>query len=332
MNRHVSHLPRQKVALIFSNIGLPLPEKGEDPVAPVEKFLLKYPELSLLADLKPSFFAYTGSQFDFWRELSATIVRDHDQYDAWVIVADPRSITYPAVALSFILEGLDKPVIFTSIPSAEQAIPWLKSDPLFSGDPSFGFHANLINAIQFAVSGPAEVAIAFGGKAIRATKVVLTGHVGLKFMESLDDSSVSKVGLDIDPAEEDLDVLKPSALRIVDQFEGDIDMLSVPPIGGSDYFSRRVKPSKLVILDISSVGYLPPLWLEIVRYHPNTIFVLYSRYKRPEVSEQLDNLLLSPAVTPEVAFIKISWLYPRFSQKKDLQRMLDLNIRGELSV
>ena len=113
------------------------------------------------SDVKPS----------MWREL-AEIIRDrYDRYDGFVVLHGTDTMAYSASALSFMLDNLSKPVIFTG-------------SQLPVGRPRTDGKENLISAVEIAASkeddGSAtvpEVAIFFNSVLIRgnrATKVSAT--------------------------------------------------------------------------------------------------------------------------------------------------------------
>ena len=106
-----------------------------------------------------------------WAEL-ATLIRDkYDAYDGFVVLHGTDTMAYSASALSFMLDGLSKPVIFTG---SQLPIGSLRTDG----------KENLVSAIEVAAAkddlGKAmvpEVAIYFNSKLIRgnrATKVNAT--------------------------------------------------------------------------------------------------------------------------------------------------------------
>ena len=72
-----------------------------------------------------------------WQALGYIIYENYDQYDGFVILHGTDTMAYSASALSFMLEGLAKPVIFTG---AQIPIGMLRSDA----------RENLITAIEIA--------------------------------------------------------------------------------------------------------------------------------------------------------------------------------------
>ncbi len=103
-----------------------------------------------------------------WVKLALLIRDNYDAYDGFVILHGTDTMAYSASALSFMLEGLSKPVIFTG-------------SQLPIGVPRTDGRENLISAVEIAAAkdrdGKArvpEVCIFFGGQLMRgnrATKV-----------------------------------------------------------------------------------------------------------------------------------------------------------------
>jgi L-asparaginase len=93
-----------------------------------------------------------------WNRIGGLVAENYDSYDGFVILHGTDTMAYTASALSFMLQGLDKPVILTGsqIPLAE-----IRSDG----------RANLIDSLLIAAEGRArEVCIFFGGKLLRGNR------------------------------------------------------------------------------------------------------------------------------------------------------------------
>ncbi len=95
-----------------------------------------------------------------WEMIAADIIRRHNEFDGFVIIHGTDTITYTASALSFLLDGLSKPVVLTG---AQIPLCRVRSD----GRP------NLIDAILIAAHEPiAEVCIVFGDRVLRGNRTV----------------------------------------------------------------------------------------------------------------------------------------------------------------
>ena len=107
-----------------------------------------------------------------WQQLAELIKARYDDYDGFVILHGTDTMSYSASALSFMLDGLDKPVIFTG-------------SQLPIGRPRTDGKENLISSVEIAAAKDAEgramvpeVCIFFDSQLLRgnrSTKVNATG-------------------------------------------------------------------------------------------------------------------------------------------------------------
>ena len=93
-----------------------------------------------------------------WNRIGELVAENYDSYDGFVILHGTDTMAYTSSALSFMLQGLGKPVILTGsqIPLGE-----IRSDG----------RDNLINALLIAAESKVkEVCIFFGGKLLRGNR------------------------------------------------------------------------------------------------------------------------------------------------------------------
>ena len=55
----------------------------------------------------------TNVRYEQWNSIADAIALNYDKYDGFVVLHGTDTLAYSASALSFMLEGLDKPVVFT---------------------------------------------------------------------------------------------------------------------------------------------------------------------------------------------------------------------------
>ena len=102
---------------------------------------------------------------DTWISIAETISANYERYDGFVVLHGTDTMSYSASALSFMLQGLEKPVIFTG---AQLPIGVLRTDG----------KENLITAIEIAAardSGMAvvpEVCIYFENRLLRGNRTI----------------------------------------------------------------------------------------------------------------------------------------------------------------
>ena len=120
-----------------------------------------------------------------WNCIAELIAQKYDDYDGFVVLHGTDTMAYTASALSFMLDGLDKPVVLTGsqIPLCE-----IRSDG----------HDNLITALLIAGEGIVrEVCLYFGGKLLRGNRATKYSADGLIAFVSPNYPSLAEAGISI---------------------------------------------------------------------------------------------------------------------------------------
>ncbi len=101
---------------------------------------------------------YSNITHESWVTLAEIIEENYEKFDGFVVLHGTDTMSYTASALSFMLEGLAKPVVFTG---SQLPIGVLRTDG----------RENLISAIEVAAAGVvAEVTIFFQNLLLRANR------------------------------------------------------------------------------------------------------------------------------------------------------------------
>ena len=161
----ISH-KKKRVCILFTGgtISMVRDEKTGAlvPAKTLEELFHCEPELNELADLEFSIlFNLDSSDLKpkHWEQIAQAIVANYDDYDGFVVAIGTDTMAYAASAVSFLLEDLGKPVIFTG------------SQYPLSGGMRTDARINLFNAIIYAGdSDVGEVAISFGSKLLRGNR------------------------------------------------------------------------------------------------------------------------------------------------------------------
>jgi len=118
-----------------------------------------------------------------WNCIAELIAQKYDDYDGFVVLHGTDTMAYTASALSFMLDGLDKPVVLTGsqIPLCE-----IRSDG----------RDNLITALLIAGEGIVrETCLYFGGKLLRGNRATKYSADGLIAFVSPNYSSLAEAGI-----------------------------------------------------------------------------------------------------------------------------------------
>ena len=182
-----------------------------------------------------------------WNYIGREILARYEQYDGFVVLHGTDTMSYTASALSFMLEGLGKPVILTGsqIPLSE-----LRSDG----------QDNLINSVLIAAEGRArEVCIYFAEKLLRGNRSTKASSDQLMAFESPNYQPLATVGINIKYSKSALEMpAQSSQLKLVQLSSSPIAVLKLFPGMRFDLFEQIVS-EKLsgVILETFGSGNIP---------------------------------------------------------------------------
>ncbi|MDA3816107.1 MAG: asparaginase [Prolixibacteraceae bacterium] len=127
---------------------------------------------------------------DIWYELARTIEENYEKYDGFVVLHGTDTMAYTASALSFMVENLDKPVVFTG---AQLPIGILRTDG----------KENLITAVEIAaakINGQSkvpEVCIYFNSKLFRGNRTSKIDSQQFRAFDSRNYPELAKAGVEI---------------------------------------------------------------------------------------------------------------------------------------
>lgn len=173
-------------------IGMKMTETG---YKPIEGFLAS--ALADISDLgRPGFPAWelyemsplldsSNMSVSEWNSIAEVVYDKYDSYSGFVILHGTDTMAYTASALSFMLEGLSKPVVLTGsqIPLSE-----VRSDG----------KDNLITSILIAGDGVVnEVSLYFGGRLLRGNRAMKMSADGLLAFDSPSYPHLAEAGISI---------------------------------------------------------------------------------------------------------------------------------------
>ena len=187
-------MKNKKVLIIYTGgtIGMKRTESGYKP-APnfLDEELHSIPDLSRddfpsweLHEMNPLLDS-SNMTLKEWNEIGRLIYENYEKYCGFVVLHGTDTMAYTASALSFILRGLDKPVVLTGsqIPLSE-----VRSDG----------RDNLITSILIASEGVAnELCLYFSGKLLRGNRARKMSADGLVAFKSPNYPLLAEVGITI---------------------------------------------------------------------------------------------------------------------------------------
>lgn len=127
---------------------------------------------------------------EIWQNLADIIIQSHEQYFGFVVLHGTDTMAFTASALSFMLRGLNKPVIFTG---SQLPIGKIRTDG----------KENLITAIEIAAAEienkpiVKEIAICFGSKLLRGNRTYKHSAEGFDAFDSPNYFPLAEIGVHI---------------------------------------------------------------------------------------------------------------------------------------
>lgn len=180
-----------------------------------------------------------------WIELVEIIEEDYENYDGFVILHGTDTMAYSASALGFLLQGIDKPVIFTG---SQLPISELRSDA----------RDNLITALQFAKDGIIkEVAIAFNNELLRGVRSRKRNAEDFDAFESPNLEPLAVAGTKITYAKNI--IIPQHKIRFLKKVNEKVILLKLHPGFNEEIYAKILDSSKVsgIVLEAFGSGTVP---------------------------------------------------------------------------
>lgn len=309
---------------VFGDAGDKQLEIGN--LAQAKKYISNFPELNVLARIESFYFEPEKDQTaaQSWHSLSKEIYSIWSKFDGFVVFYPLETILFAAPAVSFQLQPLSKPVVFTGSPFS---LGGAKQTKQFDEWANFISRANLMNSVQTAVLNIAETVIVFGNRLIRASRARRAKSDSLNFFETDHQGLVGQIDFSVH-----LNALakqrgnsrpkKPMPLEeqiaVIDLYPG-FDQAILPII---------VKNKKAVLVNVHDITHLPDLLKNISSVSQN-IIVLYAQDSK---SLPIDhkNAAYAKTFNFETALVKLMWVLGRKNPTiEKVRKIFDSDIAGE---
>jgi L-asparaginase len=274
-----------------------------------------------------------------WLKIAQTIEDNYDAYSGFVVLHGTDTMAYSASALSFILENLSKPVIFTG---SQLPIGKLRTDG----------KENLITAIEIASTRRngepvlQEVAILFDSKLMRGNRTHKYSTENFDAFSSPNYDELAEIGIHIIYNYKSLLRPKDGGLIVHKKFDDAVGILKIFP-GMSTKFVHAVLNApglKAIILETYGSGNAPkdPALIEqlseaIARdlvilnvTQCSKGFVEQGLYDTSAALQKL-GVIGGADMTTEAALTKLMFLLGQGYQGNELRKELSNSLRGELT-
>ena len=153
----------------------------------------------------------------YWIEIAAIIEKNYDEMDGFVVLHGTDTMAYSASAVSFMLEGLQKAVIFTG---SQIPIGARRTDA----------KENLITSVEIAASGKIkEVCVYFEDKLLRGNRTVKVNSEQFEAFNSPNFPALADIGINIKYNKNNFYKTKEQQLKVHTEFSEDVTVLKLFP-------------------------------------------------------------------------------------------------------
>ncbi|MBQ9773574.1 MAG: asparaginase [Clostridia bacterium] len=269
-----------------------------------------------------------------WNKIAAVVYEHYDAYDGFVILHGTDTMAYTASALSFILEGLDKPVVLTG---SQIPLSQLRSDG----------KDNLVTSLLIAADGVArEVCLYFSGKLLRGNRAIKMSADDLVAFDSPNYPHLAEVGITVKYNLSAIGSFGAGKLTLRPLSEIPIGVLKVfPGIQFGLFESIMTEKLSGIVLETFGAGNIPSdsgALIPIISraFASGSVVAVCSQCPSGTVSlgayETSSALKAAGAVsgmdmTTEAAVAKLYYLFSLGISKSEIKEKMEKSLRGELT-
>lgn len=332
-----------KICIIYTGgtIGMTRTEKGYAPKKGfLGEMLEKLPELSDsrmpkwdMIEMSPLLDSSNMTVYE-WNKIAEKIYENYGKYDGFVVLHGTDTMAYTASALSFMLEGLAKPVVLTG---SQIPIGKARSDA----------RENIITSLIIAGDGKCpEVTLFFGGKLMRGNRATKISADEMIAFSSPNFPDLANAAIDIRYRE---NLIRPAGKKLqVTHFSDDLPIAVLKIFPGIHFeLFEGIMTDKLkgLVLEGFGVGNIPQTdegLIPIVRkaVQNGTVITVCTQCLRGCVrlgayatSRSLNDAgaVSGYDMTVEAAVTKLYYLFAKGYDNYEIRHYMESDLRGELT-
>ena len=277
---------------------------------------------------------------EVWIELAEKIEENYEKYDGFVVLHGSDTMAYSASALSFMLENLGKPIIFTG---SQLPMGMVRSDA----------RENFITSVEIAASktngkpSVPEVCILFENHLLRGNRSTKYNAENFNAFSSGNYPTLADVGIKIKYNREFIREATGKPLIVHKKFNTNVGILKLFPGITHDFVKHVLNTPGLkgIIMETFGSGNAPTSewFLNELAEAINKGLIIYNvtqcksgsvEMGRYETSLNLDKIgvISGYDITTETALAKMMYLLGEGYSGSELKKYLQSSLRGEMTV
>lgn len=277
---------------------------------------------------------------EFWIELAEKIEECYNDYEGFVVLHGSDTMAYSASALSFMLENLAKPVVFTG---SQLPMGMVRSDGRENFITSIEIAASKTNGVP---SAP-EVCIFFENQLLRGNRATKFNAENFNAFSSGNYPTLADVGIKIKYNREY--IAKPSGEKLIvhKKFNPNVGILKLFPGITHDFVKHSLETPGLkgIIMETFGSGNAPTTewFIEDLSEAIKKGLIIYNvtqcksgsvEMGRYETSLNLDKIgvISGYDITTESALAKMMYLLGEGYSHEDVKKYLQTPLRGEMTI
>ncbi|OGY43849.1 MAG: hypothetical protein A2729_05185 [Candidatus Buchananbacteria bacterium RIFCSPHIGHO2_01_FULL_39_14] len=282
-------------------------------------WLEQMPELKIIADLEPVL-VFNNQAADIsptvWLKLASEVYQRLDSAIGFIVLHSLDNLLYSASALSFLLQNLNRPIIFTGGLLGYQA------------NKNLEVRSNLINASQTIIYQVPEVTLIFGNRLIRANQALRLPDESLNIFEAPDNSILGRIDFSIRIY--DRLIFKSSGkVKLTQNLNSKIEIIQLSPFLNLKNLSRQAAELNGLIINAGSYEHLPQDLLIILEKITTDLPVLIWSKKITATTFMPKNIILINQLIWETAVTKFFWVLSQTDNLKKIKELMHKELAGE---
>jgi L-asparaginase len=271
-----------------------------------------------------------------WQFIAKDIKTKYNDYDGFVVLHGTDTMAFTSSALSFMFENLSKPVIVTG---SQIPLSQLRSDG----------QVNVLNSLYIAANYPiAEVGLYFNNKLYRGNRSIKAFADGFNAFDSPNLPPLLEAGINIKLIEGELSVINNTevpGLTLSNITPQPIAVVHLYPGISSDVLKNIIQqPVKALIIRSYGVGNAPQDkdLLDCLKQASNKGIVIVNSSQCIKGTVNMDGYATGNALsqcgvisgvdmTLEATLTKLHYLLSKNLPVKEIRKLMQVNLRGELT-